>query len=385
MFRGRAFRNHLRGGVYRGGLYRGRNLYRGGLYGGRGIYRGRAYSPFRGYGPGRLYRRGGRTFFGGYPRQHWLHHRRHRPGYWPGAPFGTDQAPDMTAPTTPDTAPDTGAPATGAPGMAPATGAADMAPTSASEQIRWIQDCLNRVMSAQLPIDGVMSEDVRNIVRSFQQQQNLTVTGIVGPDTAAALQAACSGGQPAAAAPPDAPPAPDAGGAPDAAGGAPPDAPPADGAAPGEFEMEGFFGDFFGRVGKDIGDAAGRLTDTISDIAGAGIIDLTAKSDKSLRKGARDLKKVKQLVLHQMACCFKPADPLKRFLTINAHFAITSDGRILQLHPIEQLLWASNGFNGSSVAVEFAGNFPTRRAIGGKAPRMVETGRRRRSSTPAVA
>ena len=152
----------------------------------------------------------------------------------------------MTEPTTPDM----GAPATGAPFMAPATGAEDMAPTSASEQIRWIQDCLNRVMSAQLPIDGVMSEDVRNIVRSFQQQQNLTVTGIVGPDTAAALQAACSGGQPAAGGPPDAAAAPDAGAA--------PGAPPADGAASGEFEMEGFLGDFFGRVGSGILSYAAR-------------------------------------------------------------------------------------------------------------------------------
>ena len=29
------------------------------------------------------------------------------------------------------------------------------------------------------------------------------------------------------------------------------------------------------------------------------------------------------LVLHQMACCFAPKDPLKRFLTIGTHFAIT--------------------------------------------------------------
>jgi hypothetical protein len=322
--RGRVFRNRLRGGVSRGSLSRG-----------RAPYRGRAYSPSRGYGYGGQHQHGGRSLFRGgrrYPRQrqYWR-----RSGYGLGAPFGTDPAPDMTA--APDmTTTMTPSPMAAAPGM-----------LQASEQIRWIQDCLNRVMSAQLPVDGVMSEDVRNIVRSFQQQQNLAATGIVGPDTAAALQAACSGGQ--SAAPPDAPP--DAAAAPDA-----PDTPPADGAAPaGEFEMEGFLGDFFGRVGSGISDAVGRITDALSD---AGIVDLTAKSDKSLRKGARDPKKIKQLVLHQMACCFKPADPLKRFLTITAHFAITADGRILQLHPIEQLLWASNGFNGSSVAVEFAGNFP---------------------------
>ena len=67
------------------------------------------------------------------------------------------------------------------------------------------------------------------------------------------------------------------------------------------------------------------------------------------------------LVLHQMACCFEPKDPLKRFLTVGAHFAITDDGRILQLHPVSALLWASNGFNPRSVAVEFAGNFPNTR------------------------
>src|SRR5262245_50648634 len=88
------------------------------------------------------------------------------------------------------------------------------------------------------------------------------------------------------------------------------------------------------------------------------IIDLTARSDKTHRKGWRDPKKVYALVLHQMACCFKPRDALKRFLTIGSHFAITSDGRILQLHPISALVWASNSFNARSVAVEFAGNFP---------------------------
>lgn len=91
------------------------------------------------------------------------------------------------------------------------------------------------------------------------------------------------------------------------------------------------------------------------------IIDLTSKSDKSHRKGRRDPKAVYALVLHQMACCFNPRDPLKRFLTIGSHFAITNDGRILQLHPISALVWASNGFNARSIAVEFAGNFPNTR------------------------
>lgn len=94
---------------------------------------------------------------------------------------------------------------------------------------------------------------------------------------------------------------------------------------------------------------------------GAGIIDLTAKTPNDRRKGTRGPGVVDALVLHQMACCFRPRNPLERFRTIVAHFAITADGRILQLHPTSALLWASNGFNRRSVAVEFAGNFPNTR------------------------
>jgi len=93
-------------------------------------------------------------------------------------------------------------------------------------------------------------------------------------------------------------------------------------------------------------------------IGSDGIIDLTAQSDKSIRKGARDMKKVRALVLHQMACCFQRKEPMRGYLRLKAHFAILPDGRILKIHPVEQLIWASNGFNSGSVAVEFAGNFP---------------------------
>jgi len=136
--------------------------------------------------------------------------------------------------------------------------------------------------------------------------------------------------------------------APDA--GAPVDAGGADGG--GDEEL---FGNIAGRIGSSIFGRASGALDT------ANIIDLTATADKSKRKGTRDPKTVYALVLHQMACCFAPQDPLKRFLTVGAHFAIANDGRILQLHPMSTLLWASNGFNNRSVAVEFAGNFPDTR------------------------
>jgi hypothetical protein len=161
---------------------------------------------------------------------------------------------------------------------------------------------------------------------------------LFGPFTEEGLQRACAARAPAA---PPAEPPPDAAASDDAAA--------ADSGANGEAE---FWGPLAGRIGDVVGRAAGAL-DTAS------IIDLTASADKSHRKGTRDPQTVYALVLHQMACCFKPKDPLKRFLTVGAHFAITEDGRILQLHPVNALVWASNGFNNRSVAVEFAGNFPS--------------------------
>jgi len=139
---------------------------------------------------------------------------------------------------------------------------------------------------------------------------------------------------------------------------APPEEPPQDAVASSNATAGGgdaeFFGPLAGRIGSVVGRAVGAF-DT------ANIIDLTARADKSHRRGTRDPRTVYALVLHQMACCFKPKDPLKRFLTVGAHFAITEDGRILQLHPVSTLVWASNGFNNRSVAVEFAGNFPNTR------------------------
>ena len=93
----------------------------------------------------------------------------------------------------------------------------------------------------------------------------------------------------------------------------------------------------------------------------ANVIDLTAKADPKVRKGLRDPVKVDTLVLHQMACCVRRKDPLRSYLSIASHFVILADGRILQLHPINRNVWASHGFNGTSVAVEFAGNFPDTR------------------------
>jgi hypothetical protein len=212
-----------------------------------------------------------------------------------------------------------------------------------SEHVRWAQDCLNRAMSLSLPVDGTMSAATRSAIRSFQQREALTATGILGPDTEEALKRACAAGASG--------PAP----AQDAAPGTDPAPSGFDAGASGDAEL---FGDIVNRIGSGIGTVVGQVARAFDT---ANITDLTASADKSVRKGTRDPKSVYALVLHQMACCFKPKDPLTRFLSIGAHFAITHDGRILQLHPVSALVWASNGFNSRSVAVEFAGNFPSTR------------------------
>ena len=111
------------------------------------------------------------------------------------------------------------------------------------------------------------------------------------------------------------------------------------------------------RTAKVVGHAAAGLLG-----GGSRIIDLTAKADKSVRKGTRDPRTVTALVLHQMACCANRKDPLNSYLKIVSHYTILRDGRILQMHPISSLLWASDGFNKRSVAVEFAGNLPDTKA-----------------------
>lgn len=156
---------------------------------------------------------------------------------------------------------------------------------------------------------------------------------------------------PAADAPADASPpaAPGAGAGAGAGDGAP---------AESEFEFQEIgsaFTDAVRRIGSGIGQG---ITKVGAALDGCKIIDLTARSDRSVRKGKRDPKTVTALVLHQMACCAQRRDPLRSYLGIKAHYAILRDGRILQLHPVSALVWASNGFNARSVAVEFAGNFP---------------------------
>lgn len=204
---------------------------------------------------------------------------------------------------------------------------------SGTEYVRWVQSSLNQILDLNLPLDGVMGVETRSAVRSFQEKQGLPADGVVGPDTEQALKRARSGQ--------------DSAGASDGRGNAGSNG---NGQAPGPGPSP---------AEEPAGPEGEGIFDTVKDLFTANrIIDLTAKADKSNRKGLRNPKSVYALVLHQMACCFKRKDPLKSYLRTKSHFVILPDGKILQLHPISALLWASHGFNKGSVAVEFAGNFP---------------------------
>jgi hypothetical protein len=66
---------------------------------------------------------------------------------------------------------------------------------------------------------------------------------------------------------------------------------------------------------------------------------------------------VDSIVLHHMA--YNIGNNVKSYLKVGAHYAVLADGQIAQLYDDLDFMNASNGFNPRSVAIEFAGNFPT--------------------------
>lgn len=63
------------------------------------------------------------------------------------------------------------------------------------------------------------------------------------------------------------------------------------------------------------------------------------------------------IVIHQMGFS-RGNDPYK-YRKVTAHYIITPDGTIAQLHPVTAYLYAANGFNEGGISIEFAGNFPS--------------------------
>ncbi|MBL8171855.1 MAG: peptidoglycan-binding protein, partial [Acidobacteria bacterium] len=95
---------------------------------------------------------------------------------WPGFPPEPPQSPeprkDSGSSGTPSTPPDNDTPHEG------------------SEYLRWVQVSLNQLLRLNLRTDGVIDAGTRDAIRSFQQRENLPVTGVIGPDTQQALVAA---------------------------------------------------------------------------------------------------------------------------------------------------------------------------------------------------
>ena len=82
------------------------------------------------------------------------------------------------------------------------------------------------------------------------------------------------------------------------------------------------------------------------------IVDLRAHAPSS-KRGKRT-REVDSVVLHQMG--FSRGSDLMRYVGVTAHFVVAPDGGVAQLHPMSARLSSSHGFNGRSVAIEFAGN-----------------------------
>lgn len=103
-------------------------------------------------------------------------------------------------------------------------------------------------------------------------------------------------------------------------------------------------------------------------LAGAGLVAFTVAKAPRLRtvnliahapKSKRHLRvgTIDAVVLHQTGFT-RGLDP-RRYLKVTAHFVVLADGSVLQLHPLEARLSASDDFNSRSVSVEFVGNFPS--------------------------
>jgi outer membrane protein OmpA-like peptidoglycan-associated protein len=58
---------------------------------------------------------------------------------------------------------------------------------NSSKYIKWIQASLNQILGLNLAVNGIMETNTRSAIRSFQQQNGLSVDGIVGPITEKAI------------------------------------------------------------------------------------------------------------------------------------------------------------------------------------------------------
>lgn len=85
-------------------------------------------------------------------------------------------------------------------------------------------------------------------------------------------------------------------------------------------------------------------------------VDLTKSADTDIRKYKRAPKKIKGVVLHQTGFNWDDNNP--NWNNVNAHFAITKDGKILVIHdPTWRLSLSSEDANENYISIEHEGNY----------------------------
>ena len=130
---------------------------------------------------------------------------------------------------------------------------------------------------------------------------------------------------------------------------------------------EDFFMDsIFGSIKSGYDD----LTDSLKRFANCSIVDLTSEakplpkterrsSTISKSKPSRKVEDIDSVVLHQMG--INRGSNLRRYLKVRSHYIVMPDGSIGKLYKHTVNLNSSNGFNRRSIAIEFAGRFPSTR------------------------
>ena len=98
--------------------------------------------------------------------------------------------PATTTATTPETTTTVTTPATGSAITVTLPTAGKMKPGDTSPEVKTLQEALNKIGTAQLKADGIYGPLTQQAVSAFQQENGLTVDGIVGAQTAAALNTA---------------------------------------------------------------------------------------------------------------------------------------------------------------------------------------------------
>ncbi len=108
-------------------------------------------------------------------------------------PANTTPAESTTPATTTTTTPattTTTTPATGGTITVTLPAAGKMKPGDTSPEVKTLQEALNQLGTAQLKVDGIYGPLTQQAVTAFQQANGLTVDGIVGTQTSAALNTA---------------------------------------------------------------------------------------------------------------------------------------------------------------------------------------------------